>query len=254
MTSASETYLYAMPTNGMRRENWWIRGACEIVELWKWGNWDFRVGATALEDKRKKANSEMFDSIIPQFHNQSVGGAASLALLGCANHQRIAPPHLGELLLEPRHEHARLRAAGAYAVRRHVEASVKLKMESVELCCHSVRSLWRGSRRRTHFPFYTFHFPFAYFGPHQTLPEGANTNHYYWIDLVVGQANARVTFEGDGYSHLPDPMFIARAGETNRVTLLLGKPYVIHCNMPIQAARARRRHRHAADSAVAVLV
>ena len=72
MTSASETYLYAMPTNGMRRENWWIRGACEIVELWKWGNWDFRVGATALEDKRKKANSEMFDSIIPQFHNSTI--------------------------------------------------------------------------------------------------------------------------------------------------------------------------------------
>ena len=26
MTSTSEMYLYAMPTNGMRRENWWIHG------------------------------------------------------------------------------------------------------------------------------------------------------------------------------------------------------------------------------------
>ena len=80
--------------------------------------------------------------------------------------------------------------------------------------------------------------PFVYdgdnFGPHQSLPEGANTNHYYWIDVVVSQANARVAFDGDGYSHLPDPDFIARAGDTNRVMLLLGKPYEIHCNMPIQ--------------------
>ena len=80
--------------------------------------------------------------------------------------------------------------------------------------------------------------PLAYdgdnFGPHQELPEGANTNHYYWVDVVVSQANARVTFEGDGYSHLPDPEFIARAGDTNRVVLLLGKPYEIHCNMPVR--------------------
>ncbi|MBQ3341745.1 MAG: hypothetical protein IJG84_07595, partial [Kiritimatiellae bacterium] len=79
--------------------------------------------------------------------------------------------------------------------------------------------------------------PLAYdgdnFGPHQTLPEGANTNHYYWIDVVVSQANARVTFEGNGYSHLPDPVFIARAGDTNRVMLLLGKTYAMRCNMPV---------------------
>ena len=71
------------------------------------------------------------------------------------------------------------------------------------------------------------------FGPHQTLPEGADTNHYYWVEIVVEQANARVTFVGDGYSHLPDPDFIARAGATNRVVLLLGKAYDICCSMPV---------------------
>ena len=29
--STNETYSYAMPTNGMRRENWWLRGAYEDV-------------------------------------------------------------------------------------------------------------------------------------------------------------------------------------------------------------------------------
>ena len=38
---------------------------------------------------------------------------------------------------------------------------------------------------------------------------------------------------GDGSSALPDPSFIARAGETNRVTILIGKTYTVSCNMPI---------------------
>ena len=71
------------------------------------------------------------------------------------------------------------------------------------------------------------------FGPHQTLPEGANTNAYCWVDLVVPDANALVTFTGDGYSALPDPTFVARAGDTNRVILLIGKTYQVTSRMPI---------------------
>ena len=71
------------------------------------------------------------------------------------------------------------------------------------------------------------------FGPHQTLPDGANTNAYCWVDLVVPDANALVTFTGDGYSALPDPTFIARAGATNRVIVLIGKTYEVASRMPI---------------------
>ena len=78
----------------------------------------------------------------------------------------------------------------------------------------------------------------AQFGPHQTLPEDANTNHYYWIDLVVPHANARVTFEGDGASDLPDPDFIAKSDETNRVTLLIGKTYAVRSALPLKIAGA----------------
>ena len=38
---------------------------------------------------------------------------------------------------------------------------------------------------------------------------------------------------GDGPSALPDPQFVARAGETNRVTLLIGKTYTVTCDMPV---------------------
>jgi len=71
------------------------------------------------------------------------------------------------------------------------------------------------------------------FGAHQVLPADSTTNFYYWVDLVVSQANARVIFEGDGDSNLADPSFIAKAGETNRVYLLIGKTYSISCAMPI---------------------
>ena len=40
-------------------------------------------------------------------------------------------------------------------------------------------------------------------------------------------------FTGDGPSALPDPRFIARAGETCRVMLLIGKTYTVTCPMPI---------------------
>ena len=74
------------------------------------------------------------------------------------------------------------------------------------------------------------------FGPHQTLPEGANSNAYCWVDLVVRQANALVTFTGDGASNLADPSFIAETDATNRVTLLIGKTYRVTCPMPFEIA------------------
>ena len=74
------------------------------------------------------------------------------------------------------------------------------------------------------------------FGPHQTLPEGANADAYCWVDLVVRQANAQVTFAGDGASNLADPSFIAEADATNRVPLLIGKTNRVTCSMPFEVA------------------
>ena len=38
---------------------------------------------------------------------------------------------------------------------------------------------------------------------------------------------------GDGPSALPDPRFVAKAGATNRVTILIGKAYTVTCDMPV---------------------
>ena len=74
----------------------------------------------------------------------------------------------------------------------------------------------------------------ARFGPNQDLSFTANRNAYCWVDLVVRQTNARVTFAGDGQSDLPDPDFIAEAGTTNRVSLLIGKTYKVTCALPFE--------------------
>ncbi len=71
------------------------------------------------------------------------------------------------------------------------------------------------------------------FGPRQDLSSIAHSNNYYWVDLVAPAANALVTFTGSGASNLPDPSFVAKAGETNRVVLLLGKSYTADCRLTL---------------------
>ena len=73
-----------------------------------------------------------------------------------------------------------------------------------------------------------------FFGPHQEMPEGANEDAYCWVDIMVSNADALVTFAGDGPSALPDPRFMAKAGEVHRVTILIGKTYAVTCPMPVE--------------------
>ena len=72
-----------------------------------------------------------------------------------------------------------------------------------------------------------------FFGPRNVLPEGANSNAYCYVDLVVSGADAEVVFAGDGPSNFADPRFMARAGATNRVMLLIGKGYEVVADEPV---------------------
>ena len=74
----------------------------------------------------------------------------------------------------------------------------------------------------------------THFGPHQDLSVIINSNAYCWVDVVVPHVNARVVFVGEGYCRLPDPSFIAEAGTTNRVVILIGKEYHVFCDMPFE--------------------
>ena len=74
--------------------------------------------------------------------------------------------------------------------------------------------------------------PLYPYGPVQDLSVIEETNAYCWVDIVVDNADAWVRFEGDGASNLADPSFAAKAGETNRVVILIGKTYKVTCDMP----------------------
>ena len=72
------------------------------------------------------------------------------------------------------------------------------------------------------------------YGPAQDLSVIEEANAYCWVDIVVERADSWVRFEGDGFSNLSDPSFAAKAGETNRVVILIGKTYQVSCDMPFR--------------------
>lgn len=81
-------------------------------------------------------------------------------------------------------------------------------------------------------------FAFAEDAPQANLPKGGpfvnasqfpangNPNAYYWVDVVTKDAG-EVVFTGDRPCNLPDPKFETKGGLTNRVILLIGKPYTV---------------------------
>ena len=73
----------------------------------------------------------------------------------------------------------------------------------------------------------------GFYGNDNTLPSGADEDAYYWVDLVVSNATAKVKFIGEGASNYPDPNFVAKENTTNRVVLLIGKPYTVTCDEAI---------------------
>ena len=73
----------------------------------------------------------------------------------------------------------------------------------------------------------------GFYGNDNLLPAGADSNAYYWIDLVVSNAAAKVKFIGEGESNYPGPDFVAKENSTNRVVLLIGKPYTLTCDEAI---------------------
>lgn len=74
-----------------------------------------------------------------------------------------------------------------------------------------------------------------FFGVASSLPEGANPDAYYWVDLcvtgLVDTATVRVTC--DGFSDLGDHVIIARTNEVFRVPLLKGAYYDIESTLPV---------------------
>ena len=77
-----------------------------------------------------------------------------------------------------------------------------------------------------------------FFGPANILPDGANTNAYCTVSIVVDGYDSLVSFNGEGRSDYPDPEFIAKAGRTNDVLVLIGKTYDVISAAPVRCTGA----------------
>ena len=232
----NDSYSFAMPTNGTRYARWWKRGGYEDVfrldldgmifplgtnlcsSLWvyTWG----MAGARLADVSNRIAATGVPMSAVPfasQFWSAALpDGARRLTWQDFALNRDTNTPVSAQLDLYP---------SGDFIARSNLVETVYRRVNPDD---------WDDDGYPNDIDPNPYAFDEDGFGPHQELPQGANTNHYYWIDIVVDHANARVTFNGDGYSHLADPDFIAKAGETNRVMLLLGKSYTIDCVMPVR--------------------
>ena len=60
----------------------------------------------------------------------------------------------------------------------------------------------------------------------------ANPRAYYFVDVVASEGPAPIYFNADRGSRLGSPVVIARAGETNRVPLLVGVGYAVTSAVP----------------------
>ena len=231
----NDSYSYAMPTNGTRYARWWKRGGYEDVfrldldgmifplgtnlcsSLWvyTWGmagarlaDASIRIAATGVPMSAVPFASQFWSAALP-------GGARRLTWQDFALNRDTNTPVSAQLDLYP---------SGDFVARSNLVETVYRRVNPDD---------WDDDGYPNDMDPNPYAFDAGGFGPHQELPQGANSNAYCWVDIVVSNANALVTFVGDGSSALPDPRFIARAGETNRVTILIGKTYTVSCNMPI---------------------
>ena len=226
---------YSMPTNGTRYARWWKRGGYEDVfrldldgmifplgtnlcsSLWvyTWG----MAGARLVDASNRIAATGVPMSAVPfasQFWSAALpDGARRLTWQDFALNRDTNTPVSAQLDLYP---------SGDFVARSNLVETVYRRINPDD---------WDDDG----YPNDVDPNPYAFdedgFGPHQELPQGANSNAYCRVDIVVPNANALVTFVGDAPCALPDPRFVAKAGETNRVTILIGKTYTVTCNMPI---------------------
>ena len=233
--TTNETYSYAMPVNATRYEKWWRRGAyedvfeldldgllfpfgeylCDSLWVYSWG-----MAGRSLAD----ASNRVVATGVPM---SAVPGVSRFWSAEAADGGRLLTWEnffLNRDTNTPVSAQLELRPSGDYIARSNLVERLYRRVNPDD---------WDDDGIPNDDDLDPYFYDGDNFGLHQELPQGANSNAYCWVDLVVPNANALVTFIGDGPSALPDPAFIAKAGETNRVTLLIGKTYQVTSRMPI---------------------
>ena len=243
--STNADYSYAMPTNAVLCGHWHQRGAYDDVTLVDFGNWSFLHGSNEVcrlwAFTWGMARAEIRDVA----HEIAPVGAPMSAI-----------PDVSRLWTASTTNGTRLLTWESFAVGRILRDELEQSLTDenrflsaqIELSANgdfitrsndlavSYRRVdpddWDGDGWTNDEDPDPKRWTGGDFGLAQSLPEGANAAAYYWIDIRVPY-NTPVSFVGDAPSSLADPSFIARAGETCRVYLLVGKRYEVTSVRPV---------------------
>jgi len=74
------------------------------------------------------------------------------------------------------------------------------------------------------------------YGVELTWREGVNSNAYYSVEVVAESGPAQIVFSASQAGNLGSPVFVAHAGETNTVPLLVGVEYSVTSTVPVSVS------------------
>ena len=235
-----------MPVNAVRYPNWWMRGGYEDVFSLNFGDWSFPLGTASVSSlwvytwgkvrTKLRGGYEIASigapmSAVPQFsefwHSDGTNGSKILTwhnfFLGRVP---IAQDYSNSVFsVVPISAQLELFPNGDYIARSNLVERAYKRINPDD---------WDDDGIPNDIDDEPLVSNGENFGPSADLPDGANADNYCWVEVTVSGANSLVTFQGDKPSNLPDPRFVARAGEVYRVNLLIGKTYRVSSAQPIE--------------------
>ena len=225
---------YTMPECATLATNWWLRGAYEDVKSFDFGDWRFPFGSNSYSSAWAFAWGKVRFALADTNTEIVVVGAPMSAV-----------PYRSRLWSAADTNDSRLVTWENFSLNRDTNTPVNAQIEllatgDIVARSNEVEAVYRrvdpedwdgdGWRNDDDPDPYAWEEYWDSFW--QELPCGANENAYCWIEIRP-RWNSYIEFVGDGPSDLDDPYLWAKAGETYRVQLLIGKTYFIESTQPL---------------------
>lgn len=226
---------YAMPESAAFATNWWVRGAFEDVNQFDFGEWRFPFGTNEYNSLWALTWGKLRFALADTNTEIAAVGAPMSAVPHCSRLWSAADTNGSRLITwanfalnrdtnTPVNAQIELRSTGDFIVRSNEVETVHRRLDPEDWDNDG----WRNDDDPDPYIWEEYWDNFW-----QYLPDGANTNVYYWVDIRP-RWNSYIEFFGDGPSDLEDPCIWAKAGETYRVQLLIGKTYDVESDRPFE--------------------
>ncbi len=230
---------YTMPEGATMATNWWVRGAyedvkkVEMVESVERGEWRFPFGSNEWDSAWALTWGRLRFALADTNTEIAAVGAPMSAVPYRSRLWSAADTNGSRLVTwenfalnrdtdTPVNAQIELRASGDFVTRSNEVETVYRRIDQEDWDDDG----WRNDDDPDPYVWEEYWDSFW-----QELPEGANSNVYYWVDIRP-RWNSYIEFYGDGPSDLEDPYIYAKAGETYRVQLLIGKTYDVESDQP----------------------